>query len=112
MAYKLVVANRVKVPIKLKLDNAGESASFSFSLLCRRLDTDEIKDLSQSGEVLMSEFMKGVVEGWENQKLVVDEDGNPADFNDDSLEVLLKTPGVAALSYAKYLEYCSAKAKN
>lgn len=112
MAYKLVIANVVKVPVKFTLDDAGVSKEFKFTISCERLGVDEIKERTQDGTARISDFLKGIMHGWEGQKLVVDDEGKPADFNPDSLNVMLNTAGVATVLYNRYLNECGAKGKN
>ena len=112
MAYKLAIDNTVKVPVKFTLNSAGKVASFSFSLTCDRLNQEEIRNRTQNGEGLVSEFLTGVIKGWQGQTLVVDEDGKPADFNADALDVMLSTAGVSIVIYTAYFKECGAKEKN
>lgn len=112
MGYRLVVGNKVKVPVELNINDDGENRKFKFFLKCKRLDTNEMKDLSNDGELLMSDFMRDVTEGWDGQKLVVDENGNPADFSDEAFDLMLRTPGAAVIFYGAYLRECTAKEKN
>lgn len=112
MAYKLVVANEVKVPVKLTLNDAGVSRLFKFTITCERLTVEEIKERTQDGETRILDFMRDVMRGWEDQKLVVDDEGKPADFNQDALAVMLGTAGVATILYTSYLKECGAKEKN
>lgn len=112
MAYKLVIADRVNVPVKIKIKDGSKFKEFDFDLICKRLDTDELKEKARGGEVLMSEFLKEVTVGWERQKLVVDDEGKPAEFNDESFDMMLKTAGLAVIAYNAYLKECGAKEKN
>lgn len=112
MAYKLVVADVVKVPVKFTLNDAGKVKKFDFSITCERLEAKVIRDRIQGGDALVSDFMRSVMKGWEGQSLVVDEEGKPADYNDDSRDVMLDTAGVASIFYAAYISECGAKEKN
>lgn len=112
MGYKLIISNTVRVPIKLTLNDAGKEKEFSFTLVCDRLDADEIQQRQQSGEALISDLVRGVTRGWEGQTLVVDEEGKPAEFDIAAFDVLLSVKNLSAVLYAAYLKECGAKAKN
>ncbi len=112
MAYKLVVEDTVKVPVKFTLNNAGKVASFSFSLTCDRLTQEEIRERTKDGDGLVSDFLRGVIKGWSGQTLVVDEDDKPAEFNTEALDVMLSTTGVPIILYHAYFKECGAKEKN
>ncbi len=112
MAFKLAVANTVKVPVKLTLNNGDKIASFAFSVTADRLDQDQIKSRLGTGDELISEFLTGVIRDWNGQTLILDEDDKPADFGPDALEMMLGTAGVSAVIFNAYLKEVGAKAKN
>lgn len=112
MARKLIIENTVKVPVKFTLNNNGKIASFFFSVTCDRLDQAEIKSRLGDGEALISEFLADIIKGWDGQKLVVEEDGAPADFDSEALDMLLSTAGVSMVIFNAYLKECGAKEKN
>jgi hypothetical protein len=112
MAYRLVIADIVEVPIDFTLKSEREPVSFSFSLTCDRLQADEIRGRTAGKGKTLNDFLASVIKGWSGQKLVVDEAGVPASFNPESLAVMLNTSGVALVIYSAYLMACSAKGKN
>lgn len=111
MARKLAIANIVKVPVKFTLNNGGKIAQFAFNVTCDRLDQAEIKSRLE-GDAIISEFLSGVITGWDGQKLVVEEDGTPAEFDAESLDMMLSTAGVSPAIFNAYLKECGAKEKN
>lgn len=112
MAFKLAIANTVKVPVKFTLNNGDKIAAFSFNVTCDRLDQAEIKSRLGDGDALISEFLADVITGWDGQKLVVEEDGTPAGFDAEALDMLLGTAGVSLVIFNAYLKECGAKVKN
>lgn len=112
MAFKLAIANVVKVPVKLTLNNGGKIAAFAFSVTADRLDQDQIKTSLGDGEALISEFLTEVVHDWHGQTLVIDENDKPADFGPEALEMMLSTAGVSMVIFNAYLKEVGAKAKN
>ena len=75
MARKLAIQNSVKVPVKFTLNNSGKVATFSYSVICDRIDQDEIKARLNNQDERISDFLAEIITGWEGQTLVVEEDG-------------------------------------
>jgi hypothetical protein len=112
MAYKLVIADIVGVPVKFTMNDAGKSKNFQFTVDCKRLTQDVIRDRTKDGEVLIKDFLPEVMEGWRDQKLVIDDDGKPAEFNDESRDFMLNVAGLPLVIYTAYLKECGAQVKN
>lgn len=112
MARKLAIANIVKVSVKFSLNDNGTIKPFAFSMTAKRLDQNEIKTGLSDGDELISAFLTPIITGWDGQKLVVEEDGTPADFDSESLAMMLGTAGVSAAIFNAYLKECGAKTKN
>lgn len=111
MAFKLIARDIVQVPVKGVLANeTGKAEPFDFSLTCRRLGADAMRDqLKAGGERSLKEFMAPLVQGWRG---VLDAQGNAVDFNPDALDALLDTPGLAALVFESYAKEQAAREKN
>ena len=112
MAYKLSVANKVVVPIKLAVDSDGKEHTYSFDLNCKRLTAEEISARLERKEMRIADFLREVVTGWRGQTLVVDDADNPAEFSDAAFDVMLSLPGAAMLFYTRYVKEAGAKEKN
>lgn len=112
MSYKLVISNTVSVPVKFTLNDAGKTKTFNFNVDCERLDQEEIRARTRDGEVLIKDFMADVMKGWRDQKLVLDDDDKPAEFNDESRDFMLSVAGLPLVIYNAYLRECGAQAKN
>jgi hypothetical protein len=110
--YKLAIADKVHVPIKIDVNNGGKNKHFSFLLVADRLPQDEIKERTKNPDMPVSEFVKSVVTGWQGQTLVVDEDDKPAEFSAETFDVMLGLPGFGLVAYKAYFEECGAKSKN
>jgi len=111
MAIKIVVSATVVVPIKgvtLSDDGSGREEPFDFSLVCKRIDEDQIKAM-QDNEVLMRD---AVLEHTVDWKAVLDEGNQPVPFSRDSLKQLLTTRvALSALAFQKLVLACGAKGK-
>ena len=82
--FKLAIENSVEVPVKFTLKEGKVDKLFSFNLLCDRLDQDEIGTVLDENEHKVKAFMTRVTRGWDGQRLVLTEDGQPADFSPTS----------------------------
>lgn len=112
--YTLSIADTADVPVKFTLKEGLVNKTFSFTLVCTRLDSDEIMARMKSMELKFKDFMlsDGVITGWRDQRLVLDSSGDPAAFSLDAAALLLSPPGVAKICYDAYLKECGAKEKN
>ena len=111
--YKIVVGNTVAVSVKGALTNeAGKDVPFKFTLVCKRLEADELKDALAGGETQVNEFVTSVATGWREQRLVLEADDTPAEFCPDALEALLNINGMGMLCFTAYMKEAGAKAKN
>ena len=109
MAFKLKVSDTVLVPVKGEMkDEAGRSAAFSFSLVCKRLMADELRELLERRDATVAESLVPLTQGWRD---VLDEDGKPVEFSSDALAALLNFPGVAGLAFQAYLTEVGARGK-
>lgn len=52
----------------------------------------------------MSDVLKGIIEGWRDQQLVIGEDGIPAEFEPDAFAAMLGVTGAAQVIYQAYLK--------
>ena len=111
--YKIVVANTVAVLVKGSFTNdAGKDVPFKFTLVCKRLEADELKEALAGGETQVTEFITNVATDWRDQRLVLEDDDKPAEFCPDALEALLNITGMGMLCFTSYMKEAGAKAKN
>lgn len=109
--YKCVIANRVAVPVRFDINDAGKNQHHSFTLFCERLSQDELASKVEAN-MNFKEEIKKFARGWEGQRVVVTEDNSPADFNEDSLEMLLSIAGIHQVIWIAYMKEVGAKVKN
>ncbi len=107
--YKLTISDTVKFKVKLTVNDAGVSKEFPFWLEAKRLDVDHIKaDLDQHGEMKLMDFHAKVcrdnITGWQDQRLVVGDDGQPAPFSAEALECMLGLTGAVGIIHAAYMD--------
>ena len=111
--YKIVVGNTVAVPVVgSHTDEKGKPVPFKFTLICKRLNAEELKVALDGGEAKVDEFVTDVVTGWRDQRLVLESDDSPAEFCDDALAALLNISGMGMLCFTSYMKEANAKAKN
>lgn len=122
MSIKLIVRDVVWVAIKGVIpDENGKPERFEFRLKCRRLVTDELKNLAQKyplaakngkeeiESVDIAACMMDVAQDWDG---VHDDMGNAVAFSASALERLFDTVGLAGIAFNAYLPLIQAKEKN
>lgn len=113
--YKLAIAAVVKFQIKLSVNDGGVKKDFSVWLEGKRVSSESLQtDIDENGEMKLVDFHKKVCRdnftGWSDQRLVVADDGRPADFSEEALECLLSLPGAATVAHSAYMEALVASA--
>lgn len=112
MAFRLVVADVVELPVKFTVNDGGKTNSFAFHLLAKRLAQDELRSLTLDDESRsVAEFLQERVIGWRGQRLVVDDAGQPAEFSQEAFACMLGLVGLAGVCFAAYIEACGARGK-
>ncbi len=117
MPFKLAIADVVNVPLKFQLQDGGTTRQFNYSLQCKRVSMTEWNESVMGDNGLgdtnkIRSTMMNLTIGWKGQTLVSDEDGQPADFCEEALEIMFGASGVLDLATAKYMAECAAKVKN
>ena len=110
MAFKLVVRNKLRVPVKGTIASEdGKPAPFSFVLLCDRLTQTQIEDAMQDKDTPVKEFIRRVTQGWED---VLDDAGKPMSFDEDSFAAVMDQAGLPGVCFQAYMKEVGAVAKN
>lgn len=113
MAYKLVISNKINTKVKgFYKDASGVSRGFSFQLEQDRIDQDAIKDVIADKSETTTDFLKRVTHGWKDQRLVLTEDDQPADFNAESFDALLSIAGMSNFCFQAYVAQVLVTEKN
>ena len=112
MEYKIAVEDITTFNVKFTLKTGGVHKTFSFELTAERLPQEEINARLENKQGTLSDFMRPLLQGWSGQKLVLNQDGTPADFNDDSRDAMLNVAGVGTVIFNSYVAEAGAKAKN
>lgn len=109
--YKLAISNIVVVPVEVKIgDETGKPKTHKFSITCNRLGADDLT--AAFNGISPQDFLMNEVTGWSGQKLVLEDDGTPAEFCADSLAALLDIQGMVMVVFGAYLKEAAATAKN
>lgn len=110
MALKLVVRNKLRVPVKGTLkDEDGKPVNFDFVLICARLSQTEIDEAIKNKEESIRDFVQRVANGWES---VLTESNEPLSFDADNLGTVLEQAGMPLVCYQSYLKEVAAVVKN
>lgn len=107
--YKLAVANIVNVPVKLTMREGSLNRKFEFSLTANRKTPEEIEE---QPEQTIKEFLLENITDWSGQRLVLQDNNEPAPFSAEAFDYMLKQPGLLLLIWAAYQRECGCKEKN
>lgn len=109
MAFKLAVGNVVDVALKLEV--FGQV--LPLTLVCDRdKATAAADELWVMDAAQAATFLRSVVTGWKDQRLVLDEAGAAADFSPQALDFLLAQDGAPQALAGAYWLAARAKVKN
>lgn len=111
MAIKIVLSNKVGIKVKGTYgDSAGNPQPFDFTLVCNRLDTDQLQaKIKDEPDDTLVDFMVDVITDWSG---VRDADDAPLPYSADSYRALCKLPGISLLAYRTYMAEVGVKEKN
>ena len=114
---KLAVSEKVNVPVKFTMQDGKKMSTFKFSLTCDRLTTDDFQErIKGDGDFAtnaqIKTVMKEITTGWDAQTFVLEDDGTPADFSEENLQLMYDATGVLDVVVASYLKESAARAKN
>lgn len=112
MAYKLVISNKISTKVKgFYRNEKGVSCPFNFELEQDRISQEELKEtVSDNGST--PDFIRRVTHGWKGQRLVLDDNDQPAEFCAEALDVLLSISGMATYCYQAYVAQVLVTEKN
>ena len=113
MAFKLVIDNKINTRIKgFYKDAAGVSRAFNFELVQERVDQEELQKTIDDKNEKASDFIRRTTSGWKNQRLVLNEDDQPAEFSPEALDALLNVAGMGGFCFQAYLAQVLVSEKN
>ncbi len=113
MQYRLAISDKVGVRVEgATVDEDGLERRFKFTLVCDRLPQHQLRELIADKSATSMDFFRQHAHGWRDQRLVLDANGNPAEFSADALELLFTISGLAAVCWQAYLSQVVATAKN
>ena len=109
MSFKIAVGNVVQVPVKFTLRDGSVDKLFSFSLTATRRTPEEVE---AQPELSVKDFLLDNVTDWSGQRLVLQDNNEPAPFSREAFEFMLKQPGIVGLVWAAYQRQAGSKEKN
>jgi hypothetical protein len=110
MALKLVIRNKLRVPVKGSIvGEDGKPVPFGFVLMCDRLSQTQIDETLKNKEDSVVDFLQRVANGWED---VLDADGQPLPFDVDNFNAVLDQAGLPGVCFQAYMKEVGAVAKN
>ena len=113
MKYILDIGNVITFEVSGKLtETITQSKTFKFKLTCERLDQETMSARMQDQGESLKDFLASVTTGWADQRLVLNEDRTPAEFNPESFGALLSLAGMPMFLYQAYIKAVAVKEKN
>ena len=108
MALKLTIGDVIDVPVKGSVKDGGKDVDFRFTLQARRISTEAYREqFGSESELTKREVLEQHITGWKGQRLVVDEDDQPAPFSSEAFGLLMSVVGMEdtiLMSYLKALQ--------
>lgn len=112
MALKLVISNKINTKVKgYYRDEKGVARPFNFELDQDRISQEELKELVTDGGST-PDFIRRVTHGWKGQRLVLEDNDQPAEFSAEALDMLLSVSGMATYCYQAYVAQVLVTEKN
>lgn len=103
MAYKLTIGDVIEVAVKGSVQDGADKVSFAFTLRAKRLNTAQFREaFGPESQVLSRDFLLANVSGWRGQRLVLDDEGQPAAFSPEALDCLLSVVGMETICVNAY----------
>lgn len=114
---KLAVSDKVTVPVKFSMKDGKKIIPFAFTVTCDRLTRDEYLERIKGEDKFATDaqikaVMLDITTGWEHQTFVLEDDGTPAEFSEENLQMMYDASGVLDVVVASYLKESAARAKN
>lgn len=109
MSFKLAISNIVQVPIKFTMKEGSVNKLFSFTLTANRRTPEQIEEQS---EQLIKDCLLENVTDWSGQRLILQENNEPAAFSVEAFDYMLKQSGLLMLIWQAYQRECGGKEKN
>lgn len=106
--YKLVISDTVEFPVKLSINDAGVTKEFPIRFEAKRVDVDTLRSTIDDHPAdklvdLQLRICRDNLTGWKDQRLVIDDNNQPAPFSADALECVLGITGAAAVIHTAYI---------
>jgi len=106
--YKLVISDTVEFPVKLSINDAGITKEFPIRFEAKRVDVDTLRSTIDDHPAdklvdLQLRICRDNLTGWKDQRLVIDDNNQPAPFSADALECVLGITGAAAVIHTAYI---------
>ncbi len=109
MSFKLAIANVIQVPVKFTMKEGAVNKLFSFTLTANRKTPEEVEE---QPEKTIKEYLIENVTDWSGQRLVLQDNNEPAAFSAEAFDYMLKQPGLLLLVWQAYQRECGGKEKN
>jgi len=105
--FQLAIGDRFTFPVHLKVRDGADTKDFKFQLEGKRLDSETARKVltgeGESSGMTVQEFLRENITGWRSQRVVLDEEGQPAEYSTEALDSMLTISGVPAVLYQAFV---------
>ncbi|MEN9904254.1 MAG: hypothetical protein RLZZ555_819 [Pseudomonadota bacterium] len=104
--FRLVVSNTLGFDVVGRINEEGpRPLDVRFRITADRIDVSEYRDvLAEGSAVTTRDFLAAHLRGWSGQRLVLDEQDQPAEYSVEALDVMLSLVGMERLILGAYLD--------
>ena len=108
---KAAVSNLMRFEVKATLHDENGEKDFKYYLIAKRSSKTEITNATENnGET--SAFLMSKIAGWKDQKLILTENDEPAEFSEQALDLMLDISGMELVILSAYMKANAARVKN
>lgn len=104
--FQLAVENTLDFPVNVDVPSGRAKKNFFFHLSAPRMSTDEWRAKfgpnADNPNQAVGDFLREHITDWRGQRLVLDEQGKPADFSAEAFDAMLSVNGLEMLIFIAY----------
>lgn len=112
MAYKLAIGNVFEFRVRADIKTVGNDHSLDCRFTADRLSAEEAADLingkGEAAESTIKDFLLQHIKDWRGQKLVLDDNDQPAHYSPESMGAMLSVAGLGMVIYMAYIKALAA----
>lgn len=104
--FHLAIENTLDVPVYIEIQSGRVKKSFPMRLTGKRLSVDEWKRYfgpeAENPHLTTADFLREHITDWREQRLVINESGQPVPFSPEAFDTLLSVVGAEMIIFLAY----------